>query len=116
MFLKAFLIGGIICAAGQVLIDKTKLTPARVLVGFVLAGVALGALGLYKPLVDFAGTGATVPLSGFGYLLAEGTKKAVAEKGLIGAFAGPLTAGAAGIAAALFSGIAVSFVTKPKAK
>ena len=115
-FLLAFVIGGAICVVGQVLIDKTKLTPARILVGFVLAGVLLGAFGVYDRLADVAGSGARVPLSGFGNLLATGTKAAVDEQGLIGALTGPLTAGAAGIMAALLCGLVVSFFTKPKSK
>lgn len=116
IFLKAFLIGGFICAIGQILIDSTSLTPARILVSFVIAGVVLGALGLYKPIIDFAGAGATVPLTGFGANMAEGIRKAVAQKGLLGALTGPFTAAAAGISAALLLGVAASFVTKPKDK
>lgn len=115
-FLKAFLVGGFICLIGQLLIDNTKLTPARILVGFVVAGVILGALGIYKPVIDFAGTGATVPLTGFGAVLAEGTKKAVEEQGLIGALTGPLTASAAGITAALIAGVVVALIAKPKSR
>ena len=114
IYLKAFLVGGAICAVGQVLLDRTK--PARILVGFVCIGVVLGALGLYEPLVEFAGCGASVPLTGFGNLLAKGTAEAVAEKGLIGALTGPLGAGAGGILAAVLSALAVSFLTKPRAK
>lgn len=116
MYLKAFIIGGLICAVGQVLVDTTKLTPARILVGFVVLGVVLGALGAYEPIVEFAGCGATVPLTGFGNLLVQGTKQAIAEKGFVGAITGPLTAGAAGILSAVMSGLAVSFLTKPRAK
>lgn len=115
-FLTAFLTGGIICVIGQILIDTTKLTPARILVCFVVAGVALQALGLYQPVVDFAGCGATVPLTGFGYTLAKGTEKAIAEQGWLGILTGPLSAGAAGIATALISGLVVSLITKPKGK
>ena len=115
-FLKAFLVGGIICLIGQLLIDNTRLTPARILVGFVVAGVILGALGIYKPIIEFAGTGATVPLTGFGSVLAEGTKKAVEEQGLIGAITGPLTASAAGITTALIAGIVVAVIAKPKSR
>ena len=115
-FLWAFIIGGLICVIGQILIDKTKLTPARILVGYVISGVALGAFGVYDKLVDFAGSGARVPLSGFGNLLATGTKEAVIEKGLIGAFSGPLTAGATGIMAAVLAGLIVSLFTRPKSK
>ena len=115
-FLWAFLVGGLICVVGQVLIDKTRLSPAKILVGYVVAGVALGAFGIYDKLVDFAGSGARVPLPGFGNLLATGTREAVIEKGLLGAFTGPLTAGAAGIMAAVLAGLVVSFFTKPKSK
>jgi stage V sporulation protein AE len=101
-YLKAFLLGGVLCAIGQILIDKTKLTPARILVLYVVSGVVLGALGLYQPLVDWGGAGATVPLTGFGHLLAKGVKQAVAEKGLLGAFTGGSTAAAGGITAAVF--------------
>ncbi len=114
--LKAFLVGGIICAIGQILIDKTKLTPARILVSYVVAGVILTAIGLYKPLVDFAGAGATVPLTGFGFTLATGVKEAVAEYGLVGALTGGVTATAAGITAAILFGWLVSLVAKPKMK
>ena len=112
-FLYAFLIGGAICVVGQILIDNTKLTPARILVMFVTLGVALTAVGLYGPLVKFAGAGATVPLTGFGYALAEGVKKAVTEKGLIGALTGGISATAAGVAAAVFFGYLVALVSKP---
>ena len=115
-YLLAFLIGGTLCLIGQILIDKTKLTPARILVGFVVCGVVFGALGWYEKLVDFAGMGATVPLSGFGNLLATGTKEAVDKDGLLGAISGPLTAGSAGIMTALLTGLVVSFFTKPKSK
>ncbi len=115
-FLWAFAAGGLLCAVGQVLIDKTKLTPARILVGYVLAGVTLGAFGVYDTFTDFAGSGARVPLSGFGNLLATGTREAVEQQGLLGAFTGPLTAGAAGIMAAVLAGLIVSFFTKPKSK
>ena len=97
-------------------IDNTRLTPARILVGFVVAGVILGALGIYKPIIEFAGTGATVPLTGFGSVLAEGTKKAVEEQGLIGAITGPLTASAAGITTARIAGIVVAVIAKPKSR
>lgn len=116
IFLKAFLVGGAICAVGQLLMDCTKLTPGRILVLFVVAGVVLGALGLYQPLADFAGCGATVPLTGFGNLLAQGTKDAIREDGLLGVLAGPLRAGSAGISAAMLSGLLVSFCAKPKSK
>ncbi|MBQ7186615.1 MAG: stage V sporulation protein AE [Ruminococcus sp.] len=109
-FLKAFVIGGAFCAAGQLLIDKTKLTPARILVSFVVTGVLLSAVGLYAPIAEYAGAGATVPLTGFGHLLAEGVKEAVAERGFLGIFTGGLTACAAGLTAAmLFSFIAALF-------
>ena len=110
---KAFLVGGLFCAVGQVLIDKTKLTPARSLVGYVVAGVLLSALGLYQPLVEFAGAGATVPLTGFGHLLATGVQKAVAEKGILGALTGGLTASAAGITAAMIFGLLVALIFNP---
>lgn len=110
---KAFLVGGIFCAVGQILIDKTKLTPARILVGYVVMGVLLSALGLYQPIVDFAGAGATVPLTGFGHLLAAGVQKAVAEKGLLGALTGGLTAAAAGITAAMIFGLLVALIFNP---
>lgn len=115
-YLWAFLVGGAICVIGQILIDKTKLTPARILVGFVCIGVVLGAFGIYDKLISFAGAGVTVPISGFGALLAKGTKEAVDEQGLLGAFTGPLTAGSAGIMAAVLSGLVLSFMTKPKPK
>lgn len=114
--MKAFVVGGLICVVAQVLIDKTKLTPARILVLFVTLGVALTGLGLYEPLVEFAGAGATVPLTGFGYTMAKGTLEAVKEKGLIGALTGGLTAGAAGIAAAVFFGYIAALVSKPSDK
>lgn len=114
--LKAFLIGGIICGVGQLLIDYTKLTPARILTGFVVGGVILSALGLYKPLAEFAGAGATVPLTGFGHLLAEGVRKAVDRDGFLGIFTGGLTASSAGITAALIAGLWASLIFKPKDK
>ncbi len=116
IFLKAFVVGGLICAIGQLLIDCTKLTPARILVLFVTVGVLLGAVGVYEPLVEWAGMGASVPLTGFGYLLAKGTKEAVSSQGLLGVLTGPLTAGAAGITAAMVSGLLVSLLAKPKDK
>jgi len=116
MFLKAFIVGGLLCVIGQLIIDKTKLTPGRVLVGYVITGVILGSIGLYEPLKEWAGAGATVPLTGFGNLLAEGTRKAVNEKGLIGVLSGPLTAGSVGIMAAVICGLVVSFFAKPKSK
>lgn len=114
--LKAFLIGGIFCVIGQLLIDKTKLTPARILVSYVVIGVILGAVGVYQPIVDFAGAGATVPLTGFGFNLAKGVKEAVNESGFIGIFTGGLKACAGGIAAAIIAGLIVSFLFKAKDK
>lgn len=116
IFLKAFLVGGLICVVGQLLIDFTKLTPARILVLFVVMGVVLGGLGLYQPLVDWAGAGATVPLTGFGNALAQGVKKSIEEKGALGIITGPMTAASAGITVALVSGLITSFVTKPRSK
>jgi len=113
---KAFLCGGLICVIGQILIDKTKLTPARILVAFVVSGVILGGLGLYKYVVEFGGAGATVPLTGFGYLLAKGVQKAVGEKGLLGALTGGVTAAAAGITASIFFGYLIALLCKPKPK
>ena len=104
-YLNAFLCGGLLCAVGQILIDRTRLTPARILTGYVVAGVFLSAVGLYQPLADWGGAGATVPLTGFGYCLAKGVAKAVAEKGLLGALTGGLTAAAGGIAAAVVFGV-----------
>ena len=115
-YLRAFLVGGALCVIAQVLIDKTKLTPARILVIYVVAGVVLGAVGLYKPLADFGGAGATTPLTGFGYLIAKGVRRAVEEKGLLGALTGPLTAAAGGIAAALVFGYIVALIFKGKPK
>ena len=115
-YLKAFLVGGLFCVVGQILIDKTKLTPARILVAYVVAGVILGAVGVYKPLAEWAGAGATVPLTGFGHLLAKGVKKAVGQDGLIGALTGGSTAAAGGITAAIFFGFLVALVCKPKPK
>lgn len=115
-YVKAFLCGGILCVIGQVLIDRTSLTPARILVSYVVAGVILGGLGLYQPIIDWAGAGATVPLTGFGSLLAKGTREAVAEKGLIGALTGGITAAAGGIAAAVFFGFLVALLFKSKPK
>ena len=115
-YVKAFLIGGILCVIGQILIDRTMLTPARILVCYVTAGVVLSALGLYQPLVDWAGTGATVPLTGFGHLLATGVKKAVAEKGLLGALTGGITAAAGGITAAVFFGFVTALIAKSRPK
>ena len=115
-YLKAFLCGGVLCIIGQVLIDRTKLTPAKILVSYVTAGVILSALGLYQPLADWAGAGATVPLTGFGHLLAKGVKKAVAEQGFLGALTGGVTSAAGGITAAIFFGFLVALVCKPKPK
>lgn len=112
-YLKAFLTGGILCAVGQILIDKTKLTPARILVAFVCSGVVLTAVGLYEPIVKFGGAGATVPLSGFGYVLAKGVQKGIAEHGLIGVFTGGVAGTAGGIAAAIFFGLLVALIFKP---
>ena len=112
--LKAFLIGGAICAVGQILIDFTKLTPARILTGYVVAGVILSALGIYEPLAEFAGAGATVPLTGFGHLLAEGIRKAVGRDGILGIFIGGLTASAGGVTAALLFGLGVSLLFRAK--
>ena len=115
-YLYAFIIGGLFCVIGQILIDKTKLTPARILVSYVVIGVILGGIGIYKPLVDFAGAGATVPLTGFGYNLAKGVKDAVDESGFIGIITGGLKATAGGIAVAVFVGLLVSFLFKAKDK
>ncbi|MGN1297167.1 MAG: stage V sporulation protein AE [Clostridia bacterium] len=116
MLLKCFVTGGAICIIGQILIDKTKLTPARILVIFVTTGAILGGLGIYKYLVDFAGAGATVPLTGFGYNLAKGAIEGVQESGLVGAFTGGVKAAAGGIAAAIFFGYLASLISKPKMK
>lgn len=115
-YVKAFLIGGLFCLIGQVLIDKTKLTPARILVSYVVVGVILGAIGVYKPIIDFAGAGATVPLTGFGNTLANGVKEAVEKDGFIGIFTGGFMASAGGIAAAIFAGLLTSLVFKAKDK
>lgn len=115
-YVKAFAVGGLLCVIGQVLIDKTKLTPARILTIYVVAGVILGAVGLYQPLADWAGAGATVPLTGFGNTLAKGVKKAVEEKGLIGAFIGGFTSAAGGICAAIVFGYIVSLLFKAREK
>ena len=115
-YLNAFLCGGVLCAVGQVLLDRTKLTPARILVRYVTAGVLLGGLGLYAPLVEWAGAGATVPLTGFGFTLAKGVQKAVSQHGLLGALTGGSSATAGGITAAIFFGflVALLFRAKPK--
>lgn len=115
-YLKAFLCGGVLCIIGQLLIDRTKLTPARILVCYVTCGVILSGIGLYQPFADWAGAGATVPLTGFGHLLAKGVKKAVAEQGLLGAFTGGVTAAAGGITAAIVFGFAVALIAKAKPK
>ena len=115
-YLWCFLCGGLLCAVGQVLIDLTKLTPARILSGYVVAGVILQAVGVYQPLVDWAGAGATVPLTGFGYSVARGVAKAVEEKGLLGVLAGGLTATAGGIAAAVVFALIMALLCKPKEK
>lgn len=116
MLLKCFVTGGIICIIGQILIDKTKLTPAKILVIFVTTGAILGGLGIYQHLVDFAGAGATVPLTGFGYNLAKGAVESVKEIGLVGAFTGGIKAASGGIAAAVFFGYLASLISKPKMK
>ena len=115
-YIKAFIIGGLFCAVGQIFIDKTKLTTAKILVGYVVAGVILSAIGLYKPLAEFAGAGATVPLTGFGHCLAKGVKDAIAEQGFLGIFIGGLKATAGGIAAAILVGLLMSIIFRPKDK
>ena len=115
-YLNAFWVGGLLCAIGQILIDKTKLTPARILVIYVCVGALLTALGLYQPIVDYAGTGATVPISGFGYSLAKGVMEAVDKDGFIGIFTGGITATAAGITAAVTFGFIFAILGKPKEK
>ena len=115
-YVKAFLVGGVLCLFGQILIDKTKLTPARILVSYVVCGVFLTAIGIYKPLVDFAGAGATVPLTGFGYCLANGVKEAVDSDGFLGVLTGGLKSTAGGITAAIVSGLIVSLIFKAKDK
>ena len=112
-YLKAFLCGGVLCAIGQILIDKTKLTPARILTGYVVAGVILSAVGIYEPLVEWGGAGATVPLTGFGHSLAQGVKKAIASRGWLGIFTGGLSATAGGIAAAVVFGVIMALIFKP---
>ncbi len=115
-YAKAFLTGGLLCLIGQLLIDKTKLTPARILVGYVVTGVLLGALGLYEPLIELGGAGATVPLTGFGSTLAKGVREAVAEDGFLGIFTGGLKASAGGITAAIMAGLLAALVFKAKDK
>ena len=115
-YIKAFVVGGLFCVLGQLLIDRTKLTPAQILVCYVTAGVVLTALGLYGPLVEFAGAGATVPLTGFGYTLAQGARQAMESQGLLGAFTGGTTAAAGGIAGAIFFGYVISLIFRSKDK
>lgn len=115
-YVWAFLIGGILCSIGQVLIDLTKLTPARILTSYVVAGVILGAIGVYEPLIELAGGGATVPLTGFGNLLAKGVREAVDENGLLGAFMGGFTSAAVGVSAAIFFGLITALIFKPGTK
>lgn len=115
-FLKAFIAGGLICVVGQILIDLTKMTPARILVIFVISGVVLSAVGLYGPFSDWAGSGASVPLTGFGHVLVEGTKEEIDNLGWLGIFTGPLSSASVGISAAMISGFLVSVVAKPKSK
>lgn len=115
-YVRAFICGGVLCLIGQLLIDKTPLTPAKILVTYVVSGVILGGLGLYKYVVEWGGAGATVPLTGFGYLLAKGVQKAIAEQGAIGILTGGITAAAAGIAAAIFFGYLVAIIFKAKSK
>ena len=112
-YLKAFLVGGLFCVVGQILIDKTKLTPARILVAYVVAGVVLGAVGVYKPLAEWAGAGATVPLTGFGHALAKGVKKAVGEQGWLGVLTGGLSATAGGITMAVTAGVVMALIFRP---
>ena len=115
-FVKAFFVGGLLCLLGQILIDKTSLTPARILVSYVVIGVVLSAIGIYEPLSEFAGAGASVPLTGFGHTLAKGVKEAVGEKGFLGIFTGGLRAAAGGITAAIFGGLIASLLFKAKDK
>ena len=115
-YFNAFLCGGLLCAVGQIILDKTSLTPARILTGYVVAGVFLSAVGLYQPLVDWGGAGATVPLTGFGYSLAKGVAKAVAEEGLLGVLTGGLTATSGGIAAAVVFSLLAALLVRPKEK
>lgn len=114
--LKSFAVGGLLCVVGQLLIDRTRLTPARILTAYVVAGVVLGAVGVYQPLADWAGAGACVPLTGFGNTLARGVREAVTEKGVLGAFTGGLSSSAAGIAAAMFFGFLAALLFKPRDK
>ena len=115
-YFNAFWVGGLICLIGQILIDKTRLTPARILTGYVVMGIILTAVGVYEPIVEYAGAGATVPLLGFGYSMAKGVEKAVAADGLLGAFTGGLSSTAGGIAAAVFFSLVAAFIFKPKTK
>lgn len=115
-YVKAFFVGGALCLIGQLLIDKTKLTPARILVSYVVIGVLLGAIGIYKPLAEFSGAGATVPLTGFGYTLAKGVREAVEQDGFIGIFTGGLKAAAGGITAAIFAGLLAGLLFRPRDK
>ncbi len=115
-YARAFICGGVLCAIGQILIDKTSLTPAKILVVYVVSGVALGGLGIYKYVAEWGGAGASVPLTGFGYTMVKGVQKAVAEQGVLGAFTGGVTAAAGGIAAAVFLGYLVALIFKPKSK
>lgn len=116
IFIKAFVVGGLICVIGQILIDLTNWTPARILVLFVVAGVILGALGIYQPFFEWAGAGASVPLTGFGNVLVQGTKKAIEQDGWLGIITGPLSSGSAGISAAMLSALAVSVFARAKSK
>lgn len=116
IYLRAFIVGGLLCAAGQILIDKTKLTPARILVTYVVIGVILGFFGVYDKLIDFAGAGASVPLTGFGNTLASGVKEAIAKSGIVGIFTGGFTASAGGIAAAVFFGLFASILGRSSEK
>ena len=116
IYLRAFIVGGFLCVIAQVLIDKTSLTPARILVGYVVAGVALGALGVYKPLMEFAGAGASTPLTGFGYVISEGVKKAVEQKGLLGALSGGLAASATVISAVLLLSLLAALIARKRTK
>ena len=115
-YAKAFLCGGLLCLIGQLLIDKTPVTPARILVVYVVTGVVLGGLGIYEYIADFGGAGASVPLTGFGFLLSKGVKKAVAQHGVLGALSGGVTAAAAGITASIFFGYLIALICKPKPK
>ena len=115
-YIKAFLVGGVLCLVGQILIDRTKLTPARILVSYVVIGVILGAIGVYKPISEFAGAGASVPLTGFGYTLANGVREEISRDGFLGIFTGGLKATAGGITAAIVAGLVVSVIFKAKDK